>query len=227
MNWIRQFQLFLFDFDGLLVNTERLHFQAYLDALMLRGYRLKWSFADFCRCAHQTDTGLKEFLCSLFPSLEGDWVVFYAEKRKAYLELVAAGEIELMDGAKELLRELVIRGSRRCVVTHSPLEQIQAIRSQLPILETIPHWLTREDYERPKPHPDGYLRAIELFGEKGDRIIGFEDTPRGLNALRQTSALSVLIAPNCLPAVDEESQNVFHFTSLRAISEKALQEAWA
>ena len=29
MDWIKKYQLFLFDFDGLLVNTEEMHFLAY------------------------------------------------------------------------------------------------------------------------------------------------------------------------------------------------------
>jgi beta-phosphoglucomutase-like phosphatase (HAD superfamily) len=78
-----------------------------------------------------------------------------------------------MPGVEKLLTELHKHEIRRCVVTNSTLSQVEAVCSQLPILKTLPHWITREDYEKPKPNPEGYLKAIQMYGKKGDRIIGF------------------------------------------------------
>ena len=40
MEWIHHYQLILFDLDGLLVNTEQLHYQAYKNMLQARGFSL-------------------------------------------------------------------------------------------------------------------------------------------------------------------------------------------
>ena len=218
MKWIRRFQLFLFDFDGLLVNTEHLHFQAYVNMLARRGRRLDWSFAQFCSVAHLNATALKEALYVQFPDLESNWGLLYKEKTEEYLSLLATGKVELMPGAKELLTELATAGIRRCVVTNSLREQTKAICSQHPVLQSIPSWITREDYERPKPSPECYLRAIDLYGREGDQIIGFEDSLRGLQALQQTSALAVLICPEHHPLLEMATEGrVFHFESLISI----------
>jgi beta-phosphoglucomutase len=220
MKWIKQFQLFLFDFDGLLVNTEHLHYQAYVNMLARRGYQLDWSFSQFCELAHLNAQALRDGIYSAFPDLEPNWDMLYEEKKQAYLNLLLSGKVELMPGVERLLKELAAAKIRRCVVTNSLLEQTRLISSQLPILKTIPNWITREDYTKPKPDPEGYLRAIALCGQPGDRIIGFEDSVRGLQALQQTPALPVLICPAHHPLIEIASQGLMlHFESFEAIPE--------
>jgi len=195
MQWTQNFDLFLFDFDGLLVNTEPLHHEAYVRMLAAEGLRLNWSLEDFCSVAHRNATALKEALYAQFPNLDPDWKRLYAAKKQAYEEVIATAEIELMPGVEKLLQHLAQRDARRCVVTNSFYPQIAAIRNNSPALQTIPHWITRENYVNPKPDPECYLQAIARFGRPNDRIIGFEDSARGLQALKGTPALPVLIAP--------------------------------
>lgn len=214
MQWIHKFQLFLFDFDGLLVNTEVIHYQAYVDMLRKEGIETDWSFHRFCKLAHLNASALKEALYAEYPQLDSNWSRLYAEKKKIYCELIRSGKVELMPGVEPLLKALAQANIQRCVVTNSFRDQIELIRSQLPALKTIPHWITRENYDNPKPAPDGYLRAIELYGKKGDRIIGFEDSVRGIEALRQTPALAVLICPPHYPLLQLAlGEGVLHFAS--------------
>ncbi|MGB7978826.1 MAG: HAD family phosphatase [Chlamydiales bacterium] len=202
MRWIHDFQLFLFDFDGLLVNTEPLHYQAYINALAKRGHSVNLSFSNFCELAHYNSSAWREALYAAIPDLEPNWAILYEEKKGAYLELILSGKIELMPGVEKLLRALEAAKIRRCVVTHSALAQTALIRSKIPVLQTLPQWITREDYEKPKPNPECYLKAIQLYGKMGDRIVGFEDSVRGLKALLGTPALPVLICPQHHPLLD-------------------------
>jgi len=216
------FDLFLFDFDGLLVNTEHLHYQAYVNLLAEEGTELDWGFAQFCSVAHLNASALKDALYVQFPDLNPNWAELYERKKQIYQALLAGGKVEMMPGAEALLRNVERRGIRRCVVTHSPLVQIEAIRAKHPVLQAIPHWLTRESYKEPKPSPEGYLRAIALWGKTGDRIIGFEDSIRGLQALQQTPALPVLVCPSHHPLLEIAAEGVVHYESLEAIPERFL-----
>lgn len=196
MRWIYNYQLFLFDFDGLLVNTEELHFKAYQNVSLRYAAPLNWDLHRYCRTAMLSATALKEALYKAYPDLQNySWEKFYAEKREEYLRLLQAGRVTLMEGVEELLLALEKAGIKRCVVTHSPLEQIALLRQQLPILETIPHWITREHYKEPKPNPECYRHAIDRLATGDDRVIGFEDSPKGLQALLGSRAEGVLISP--------------------------------
>ncbi len=218
MQWIHHYQLFLFDFDGLLVDTERLHFQAYREMCRRRGFLLSWSFEEFCQVAHAKAQGMRDSLYLLFPGLlqqEPRWEVLYQEKKDIYEQLLEQGELKLMEGAEELLRALDKAKIKRCVVTNSPLKQIEVIRESLPILQSISLWLTRETYQQPKPAPDGYLKAIEMLGEEGDKVIGFEDTLKGLQALHGAGVQGVLVCPAHSPQVSACTQlGAFHTESL-------------
>lgn len=219
-HWISNFQLFLFDFDGLLVNTEAIHYQAYINMLAARGCKVDWSFTKFCELAHLSADALREAICTEFPELEAHWPILYAEKKRAYQELLGAGKINLMPGVEPLLRSLERANIQRCVVTNSTREQTKLIASHLPILQTIPHWITREDYEKPKPSPECYLKAISLLSKKGDRVIGFEDSLRGLQALKGTPALPVLVCPEHHPLLEMAlEEGGVHFPSFEKIPE--------
>lgn len=221
MQWIHNYQLFLFDFDGLLVNTEELHYQAYCQMCADRGTPLPWDFCRYSAAAHHTAEGLREQIYDTLPSLfsqEPNWLVLYAEKRRNYLNLLNSGAVKLMPGAQALLENLEQSNILHCVVTHSPLESIAIIRDQHPSLKSIPHWITRENYSQPKPDPECYITAINRYAKPGDRIIGFEDVPRGLKALQQTQAKAVLICPSSAPYLTD-IDGTAHYSSFESITE--------
>lgn len=221
MQWTNRYQLFLFDFDGLLVNTEEIHFKAYQKMCLERGFKLPWTFAKYCSIAHYSAKGLNEKIYAEFPELqtiEPDWNILYHEKKRWVEKLIQQGAVKLMPGVAELLTILKTQNASCCVVTHSPIEQINLIRNQQPLLNTIPHWLTRNDYSHPKPNPECYLKAIELYAKPDDQIIGFEDTPRGLIALMQTRAQAVLVSQIAYPEIPEFIQKgVYYYKSFEEI----------
>lgn len=224
MQWINNYQLFLFDFDGLLVNTEHLHFQAYANMLKKRGVSLEWDFPTYLYNAHLESTGLRDSICAEYPKLlevEPRWEVLYEEKKREYFDLLSSGKIEIMQGAEALLKALDKADIQTVVVTNSLKEQTDSIRANLPILNTIKHWVTREQYNSPKPDPECYLRAIELYGKKGDKIIGFEDSIKGLKSLLKTPAKPVLVCPKHHPQLEMIlDSSVVHYESLDQISKE-------
>lgn len=223
MQWIFNYQLFLFDFDGLLVDTETLHYKAYINMCANRGYALNWNFQRYSQAAHHKPTDLRDHIYAEFPSLhrsEPDWQILYAEKKRCFLELVEKEGVPLLPGAAELLAALENAQISRCVVTHSAHSLIKKIREQNPLLDSIPHWITREDYTHPKPHSECYEIAIAKLAQPEDRVVGFEDSPRGLQALLGTRAHPILVCPsdsNYLSALLSQHANLRYFPSLSAI----------
>ena len=132
--------------------------------------------------------------------------------RETRCEPPREGAVSLMPGVEELLVRLEQEEKRRCVVTHSPKEQVDMICDQLPILKTIPVWITREDYSRPKPDPEGYQKALKMLERSNDRIIGFEDTFKGFQALQGVPCHPVIIS-----AFYKPDASVSHFESFEKI----------
>jgi beta-phosphoglucomutase len=219
MKTLYDYDLYLLDFDGLLVNTEHIHHQAYVNILNNRGFTLDWSFLEFCQKAHFESEGLQEAIYQKFPDLqqqEPSWKILYEEKKKAYTKLLTSAQVQLMPGVEQFLLQL--KNKITCVVTNSLKEHTDLIKASQPILHMISHWITREDYNFAKPHPECYLRAIQLYGAKAKKIIGFEDTIKGIKALVKTPAHPVLISPHAslqLEALTEKG--ITYFSSLEKL----------
>ena len=219
MNIFEQYDLFLLDFDGLLANTEEIHYKAYRKMCQERGYTLDWNFEEYCEVAHYSAFGLEKEIYKALPGLqesEPKWSVLYKEKTKNYLDFLSSGQVDLMPGVPRFLKE--IENKTSCVVTHSAKPLVDSIRAHNSILNTIDHWITREDYVNPKPASDGYVKAIELYGEDRGRIVGFEDTPRGMRALMGAEAQAVMVTKAPYPEIKEfVSEGALHFPSFDAI----------
>jgi HAD superfamily hydrolase (TIGR01509 family) len=187
----------LFDFDGLLVNTEPLHYRAYMRMCEDRGFALQWDFAKFCHEAHSQEggffAGLRKEMPHAFDHVTT--AMLYAEKTQWYNRLLGTEPLDLMPGVETVLVELQKRDIARAIVTNSARGQVETVAARLPLLATIPLWITREDYRAAKPSPEGYLLAMERLGARGGPAIGFEDTLKGVQALQSAGAVAVLVSP--------------------------------
>lgn len=219
MNWILEYSPIFFDFDGLLVNTEHLHYEAYRHMLEGRGCDFEWDFPTFASIAHKSATGLRLTIMDTYPELkEIPWDTLYEEKKQCYMELLRGGNLEMMPGAEEVLLSVQEAGIPNAVVTNSTSEQVRLIKSHLPILEKIPTWITREDYPNPKPSPDAYLKAIEALGGAKEKMLGFEDALRGIRALEGAHITPVLICPSDHPQMSEvEEDSLLYFPSFKEL----------
>lgn len=216
---LSDYQFYLFDFDGLLVNTEKLHYLAYKKMMADHGMNLTWSFQRYCQSAHYSSDTLRSDLLNEFPGLTNLlWEDLYREKQTHMRQLIQAGAVQLMPGVAAFLKQLQEKEIRHCVVTHSPDELVTLIRQQHPQLTQIPYWITRHQYQQPKPHPESYVLAIKLFSLPNDRIIGFEDTPRGLTALMGTGAEPILVTEISYPEIpDFVKCGVKHFLTFEGL----------
>lgn len=189
--------------------------------LQARNFNLPWDFNRYCMTAHYHSDKIAEEFLELFPNLYSNgetWEDLYRDKKQGMMDLLHKGKVDLMPGVSELLEALHAAEIKRCVVTHSPDELVSIIRNQHSILNTIPYWITRHDYSHPKPNSECYQKAIKLYAEPKDKIIGFEDTPRGLTALMGTRAKPILICQVNYPEIPEFiKQGVLHFPTFSAI----------
>ena len=219
MEWTAKFQLFLFDFDGLLVDTEAVHYQAYQQMSQISNLKFDLDFLNYLIVAHSSAEGLKNYFCQHCPSIsDQQWQKLYRLKTELFLQLIKETEVNLMKGAKELITHLNDRHQTTCVVTNSPKPFIDAIVSKHKILQTISHWITKEQYSRPKPSPECYQLALQKLGQNGERAIGFEDSLKGFQALSQCQILPVLICHEEMPFVKNIKLKAgHHFSTLTDI----------
>ena len=87
----------------------------------------------------------------------------------------------VIDGVREVLDEL--RGKYVMgIVTSSGHEHFEIIHRQSQLLPYFQFVLTMRDCVHTKPHPEPYLKALELAGFQPQECLVIEDSPRGLAA---------------------------------------------
>ncbi len=148
------------------------------------------------------------------------WETLYREKQANMERMLREDTVALMPGVKAILSNLQDAHINHVVVTHSPLALISVVKAQHEVLQRIPHWITRQDYTHPKPHSECYQVAVQRHSKPGDRIIGFEDSPRGITSLLGVNAKAVLIAQAPYPEIpDFIKRGVQVYSSFNQISE--------
>jgi HAD superfamily hydrolase (TIGR01509 family) len=207
----------LFDFDGLLVDTESPSYAAWADVYREHGHELTletWS------AAIGTLEGFNPF-----EDLEGrlghplDRETVDAARRAA--EDAATELEELRDGVADYLHEAERLGLARAIVSSSGHKWINRHLGRLDLLEG---WscivAANGDASRAKPRPTLYLEALDRLGVSAEQAIAFEDSPNGITAAR-AAEIYVVAVPNPTTA----SLDVTHADLvLRSLDEVPLPE---
>ncbi|OGN62213.1 MAG: hypothetical protein A3F09_00530 [Chlamydiae bacterium RIFCSPHIGHO2_12_FULL_49_11] len=179
------YKALFFDFDGLLVNTEMCHYLSYKDAFKAFGVFLDLDFSSYCDIAHHASPeSFHDYAIATFGA-KFPYSEMREHKKTLYLERLDREKIDLMPGTAELLASLLIEQFSFAVVTNANLDQVELIRRHHPLLQAVPHWITRDDVTRSKPDPEGYLLALSSFPFAPEDTAGLEDTPKGLLALHR------------------------------------------
>lgn len=85
-----------------------------------------------------------------------------AQEGEAFGKLI--GEVQAMDGASELLRELREEGETVILASSAKAEEVEHYLDLLDARELVDGWTTAADAEQTKPEPD----LIQIALEKGD-----------------------------------------------------------
>ncbi len=198
-----KFDLFLFDLDGTLLNTEELHYQSYKESLLHFDYNKEFTFDDYCKLVHYDDELFKSLISA---ELSVNYKNFYQYKKELYIKKINL-KLELNPNVEKLLLYLFENNIKTAIVTHTEKDTVDLILEKLPILNRCNMILTRDDYINRKPHPECYIKALNYFPECKNPI-GFEDSYKGFLSLDKTSITSVLVC----------SKDYYYFNKLNAVN---------
>ena len=188
---INAYDVYFFDLDGLLIDTEPLFYQACLETWQNYRVPITLSFSQYYSLAMLGRERFQKAFIELFPQTRAFFPRYFGDRDRCYQSLLLREPVQLMPGVEMLLP--LLKGKRFGVVTNSSKEATLRIREKLPILECMQFWITRENYACPKPASDSYLLAWQRFVRNGERVIGFEDSLKGLQALSGVQATMVAV----------------------------------
>jgi HAD superfamily hydrolase (TIGR01509 family) len=209
----------VFDFDGLILDTEEPVYRSWLEVYQAHGEELP--FERWVQIVGSTTTGfhpqyhLEERLGRPLPKEVLDRRI--GRRTEMILaNAVLPGVVQHLDGAREL-------GLKLGVASSSTHEWVEGHLARLGILDRFACMRCREDVPHVKPEPDLYLAVLDCLGVPASDAIAIEDSPNGVAAAKRAGMRCVAI-PNSITARLDLAEADLTLVSLAQITLRDLLE---
>jgi len=182
------FQAILFDSDGVLIDSERLFFEATRDAfesagsVISRGQWAKWYLSEGKRS--REIAGLVGI-----PSSRLEETI--ARRDELFWDKIDRG-VSLLPGVAETLDHLA-RHFRLAVVTGASRKHYDRVHASSNLRDFFEVMVTSDECQHVKPHPEAYLTAMKRLSLKPKDCLAVEDSPRGATAALKAGIRCVVI----------------------------------
>ncbi|CAN5435886.1 HAD family hydrolase [soil metagenome] len=170
----------IFDFDGLIVDTESAVYEGWRELYVEHGHDLV--LGDYVACVGTT----RDFDYDPAASLDAlvgrglDWDDLHPRKDRRIREMLERAET--LPGVRELLAEAADEGVACAVASSSPHAWVDHWLDRLGLVGSFVSVVCRDDVERAKPAPDLFLRAAQDLGCGTGEVVVLEDSRNGLLA---------------------------------------------
>jgi putative hydrolase of the HAD superfamily len=198
----------IFDFDGLILDTEAPHYEVWK-----RRYRARGSDLPLEKWMRLVGGGLKSERfdpCEEIRALPGPpiedclWPDFRNDEE--YLALVA--DQSLLPGVRELVSSARAAGIALAVASSSPSSWVEGHLRTHSLLSEFDAVRTREDVENVKPFPDLFVAARDALGVSSDEAVIFEDSLNGVKAGRAAGIFTIAVPNSITMHTDLSSANL-------------------
>lgn len=177
-----QLKAVIFDMDGVIIDSEPIHFiveQKMFDNLGLRiteeeqhsyvGVPMK-DMWRLIRTRHSLTHSEEQLLAS--------------HKEQLIAHFLTAEPFEAMEGLRELLGEIKGRGLKVAVASSSPRQLIETVLARLRLTLMFDVIVSGEEVKQGKPSPDIFMRAASLLQVTASECIVIEDSCNGVRAAK-------------------------------------------
>jgi len=171
---------FIFDMDGVLVDSNPIHKIALKQFCKKHGYDL--SETDLREKIYGRTN--RDWLLNLFGNLNEETIRAYAEEKEAlFRELYV--DIKPLDGLHSFLKKLEATGIPLAIATSAPRANVDFTISKTGITHFFPIILDDSFVTKGKPDPQIYLKSAAALGMPSGQCVVFEDSLSGVMAAKR------------------------------------------
>lgn len=171
----KQYEAILFDFDGVLVDSEPIHYECWMEVLAKYGFHVDWETYTRHWIGVSDRDMIHRFCTSAKPPLDFESVwAEYPRKTEVFRQRMAERPIFHEDTLR-LLDQL--RDYRLAVVSSSARTEVEPPLIRAAIRDRFGAMVCGREVPNLKPAPDPYLKAAELLGVSSALVV--EDSDAG------------------------------------------------
>lgn len=173
---------FIFDLDGVITDTARLHFLAWRSLAASVGVPFDEVFNERLKGISRMDSLEMILGCARRAYTPAEKAALAERKNDDYVRLIATiTPAELLPGAVEALRGARDAGCR--VALASASRNAAAVLERLGIAAMFDHVVDANEVARSKPDPEVFLAAAAALGVAPADCVGIEDAVAGIEAV--------------------------------------------
>ena len=177
----------IFDLDGVLVNTKKIHYEALNIALLKVGYK-EISYNDHLNIYDGLPTTRKlEILTKNGFINKKSYKIIKALKQEATIKLLN----KYIKFNNKIYRtfEKLSKNYKISLATNAVQKTLELCIKKLKLNKFISFSFSNEDVKNNKPHPEVYLKCLINMGLKPSEVLIFEDSHHGVMAAQDSGCL--------------------------------------
>ena len=192
----------IFDFDGLIVDTETPELKAWQE--LFRRFNVEFSFDEYAQTIGMIydDTSALDILESKL-NIPLDKSRLFKDFKKRKVELIDAQP--LRSGVLDVLKSAKSTGLKIGLASSAKLEWVSRYIQKHEIDHYFDCVKTREDVANPKPDPELYRVTLSCLALEPGQVIALEDSINGISAARAAGVHTVAV-PNSVTRIFDFSQ---------------------
>ena len=168
--------IFIFDFDGTIVDSSEIHNQAFEEALS--GFNLSFDYEDLKGLS--TLNALKRIFNENQANIDESMLKSLQKKKQDISQKLYKDHIKLVDGFGKFISKLE---NKNCAIASSASKKsIMIALEKFNLLERFDPIISIEEVEFSKPAPDIFNKVLEYYAIEPNLAIVFEDSQAGFDA---------------------------------------------
>jgi HAD superfamily hydrolase (TIGR01509 family) len=207
----------IFDFDGLMIETEACDYQAWLE--IYHEYGLDYPIHEWQELigAYENVPVPLDRLDRLKGPIDREAIDNRRRDRSTELSL----QQELLPGVMDYLEEAYQLGLKMAIASSSPRSWLDHFLGPRNLTSYVQVIVTGDTVSQVKPSPELFNSALQKLGVNPDEAIVFEDSFNGLKAAKAAMIRCVIIPSNLTRGMDFKEADLL-LESLDALSLSAL-----
>lgn len=170
----------IFDMDGVIVDTEPLHHEAYFK--MFDQINIEVSEELYQSFTGQSTIDICKYICLHFNLAQSPEELVQL-KRKAFTHLFFNDDrLELIDGVRNLIEDYYKNNLTLVLASSASMFTINNVFSRFDLDKYFKGKLSGADLRKSKPHPEIFINASKITGFNRDNCIVIEDSTNGIKA---------------------------------------------
>lgn len=178
----------IFDMDGVLINSEPVHYRVWKQTLAARGIELDYEI--YKPCIGSTNGFLMDILHDNY-GISRDDEELVKTMKQIKEQVIKEEGFPMIEGVPQLLKRLKDGGYCLAIASSSPLSYIRQVVTTLGIDSYFDILVSGEQVKNPKPAPDVFLETAKQMGLDPEECLILEDSANGCRAAKAAGIVCI------------------------------------